>query len=610
MYNRGLLKRQSIILTLIAATVLAAVACGGSAVVEPTQPVAATVAPTAVVVQPTSVPTAIPEKAGQIFTFPAVPAWVAKGKYQPMIFQGLTGFNPGQWDLHSCGSLATCLTPSSMQFNGLVYHDPNDPVEIICDLCESWQVSPDGKSYTFKLREANWHDGQPVTATDIKFSLDRIVDPDAIRSRTGAMKTFYERGSAEVVDDRTVVVPIKFPGPLFIINLSSEYMKMYAKHATENLTPDEATSAGRLLGSGAWSLKKFEPQVSIEYEKNADYFKEGRPFFDGMKFVIVRDINRRFAALQVGQVFSTAGPAIGSYGLPDTLRVQAETDGRVRAIMNKDAFTTSFILHTNKPPFDDPRMRRAVFLAIDRNEMNQIVRCSGDYGCLGSPMTFFPRIGGFDIEPRDELAQLPGWRADKSADIAEAKALAAAAGFADGMQLNLNMSNTSAAITQGEVLADQLRRTLGLDLTLNAMDRASFGPRLLDGVDHISMASSSPLIPDPSDFFNQHYLTNTVKNPENWTDPRLNEIIQEQARERDPAKRLILFREAVEILRKGESHWVPGVWGYSGGLMDYRLQGFKIPELDQTVKHWEATWWDPDAVKPPCASGALEGFSC
>ena len=603
-----LLKRPWLALFLVLIIAAVPLACGGAVDAPASTPVP-TAAP-ATAVPPTSVPTAAPEQAGQTFEFPAMPGWVANGKYQPMVLEGINGFNPGQWDVHSCGSLATCLTPSSLQFNGLVYHDPNDPIELICDLCDSWEVSADGMAYTFKLREANWHDGRPVTAADIKFSLDRIADPDAVRSRTGAMKTFYEPGTAEVVDDLTVTVPIRFPGPLFIINLSSEYMKMYPKHATENLTPDEATAPGFLVGSGAWKLKNFEPQASIEYERNTDYFKEGRPFFDGMNFTIVRDFNRRLAAMQVGQAFTTAGPMIGGYGVSDSLQVQAETDGRVRALLKPDAFTTSIILHTNKPPFDDPRMRRAAFLAIDRVELNEIVRCKGGFGCLGSPMTFLPRIGGFDAEPRDELRQIPGWRSPKDQDKAEARELAAAAGFSDGMQIDMNISSTVTSIAIAEVVSSQLKETLNLDITINAMDRASFGPRLLNGEDHFSLASSSPLIPDPSDFLNQHYLTNTVKNPENWTDPRLNEIIREQAEERDPAKRLALFREVVEILRKGESHWVPGIWGYSGGLMDYRLQGYNVPELDQTVKHWEATWWDPDAIQPPCASGALEGFTC
>ena len=213
----------------------------------------------------------------------------------------------------ACGGLPTCLQPSSMQFNGLVYHDPSDPIQIVCDLCESWEVSADGATYTFKVREANWHDGEPVTASDIQYSLDRITEPDAIRARTKALGDFYDYQTAKVLNDRTIEVPLKFGSPLFLINLSSEYMKMYPKHATENLSPDEANQAGKLLGSGPWKLKEFEPQVSIEYERNQDYFnqdyfKEGRPFFDGMKFTVIRDYNRRLAALQVGQVFTTGGP--------------------------------------------------------------------------------------------------------------------------------------------------------------------------------------------------------------------------------------------------------------------------------------------------------------
>jgi extracellular solute-binding protein (family 5)/binding-protein-dependent transport system inner membrane component len=100
--------------------------------------------------------------------------------------------------VQACGSLPDCLMPSGPQFNGLVYHNPVNPNEIVCDLCDSWTVSPDGKTYTFRLRQAQWHDGQPVTAADIQFSLDRIVEPGAIRVRTGVFRTFYDHQSAQV----------------------------------------------------------------------------------------------------------------------------------------------------------------------------------------------------------------------------------------------------------------------------------------------------------------------------------------------------------------------------------------------------------------------------
>jgi len=129
-----------------------------------------------------------PSPDGQTFIFPWPPDWVARGRYQKMVLRGITGFNPGQWDVHACGTLPDCLMPASPQFNGLVYHNPVNPDELVCDLCESWTVSRDGKTYTFHLRQAQWHDGQPVIAEDIKFSLDRITEPGAIRVRTGVLR--------------------------------------------------------------------------------------------------------------------------------------------------------------------------------------------------------------------------------------------------------------------------------------------------------------------------------------------------------------------------------------------------------------------------------------
>ena len=249
---------------------------------------------------------------------------------------GLTASNPGEWDVQACGTLLAASCPGP-QFNGLVYHNPVNPDDIVCDLCESWTVSPDGKTYTFRLREAQWHDGKPVTAEDIKFSLDRITEPGAIRVRTGVLRTFYEHQSAEVLDAKTIRVPIKFASPLFLENLASEYMKMYPKHVAQGLSSEEAQQPGKLIGSGPWKLKEFKPNISIEYVRNPNYFKKGLPFFDGMIFTIVRDHNRRLAAMQVGQAHTTEGPTIGTYGNEDPRRIQQETQGKVRAVYIPEA---------------------------------------------------------------------------------------------------------------------------------------------------------------------------------------------------------------------------------------------------------------------------------
>jgi peptide/nickel transport system substrate-binding protein len=536
---------------------------------------------------------------GQTFTFPWPPDWVARGKHQKMILRGVTGFNPGQWDVHACGTLPDCLMPSSPQFNGLVYHDPVNPDRIVCDLCESFTVSRDGKTYTFRLRQAQWHDGRPVTADDIKFSLDRIVEPGAIRVRTGVLRTFYEYGAAQVIDDRTVRVPVKFASPLFLENLASEYMKMYPKHVARGLSPEDAQKPGKLIGSGPWKLKEFKPNVSIEYVRNPDYFKKGLPYFDGMIFTIVRDYNRRLAAMQVGQAHTTEGPTIGTYGNEDPMRVQRETKGRVRAVYIPEAVQTYLVLHMNKPPFNDARIRRAVLLAIDRHEVAKIVRCAEGFGCFGSAGTFLPNKGGRIIESPEDLARAKGWRQPKDADLAEAKSLMAAAGYPNGFKAMLNLGNVPLVVKNGEVMAEQLRKGLGIDFTLEAVDRATQVDRIIRRYHHASLDSSGVIILDPADYLNQHFLvTSGQKNPDGWQHPKLTELIQAQAREPDGAKRLRMFKDAVEILRGGESHVVPLTWGSSGGMMDYRLQNFHVPGSEQIVKHFEHVWWDPDAPLP------------
>jgi peptide/nickel transport system substrate-binding protein len=536
---------------------------------------------------------------GQTVNFPWPPDWAARGKYQKMVLKGITGFNPGQWDVHACGTLPDCLMPASPQFNGLVYHNPVNPHEIVCDLCESWTVSRDGKTYTFRLRQAQWHDGQPVTAEDIKFSLDRIVEPGAIRVRTGVLRTFYEHGSAQVIDDRTVRVPVKFPGPLFLESLASEYMKMYPRHVARGLSPEDAQKPGKLIGSGPWKLKEFKPNISIEYVRNPNYFKKGLPYFDGMHFTIVRDYNRRLAAMQVGQAHTTEGPTIGSYGNEDPMRIQRETKGRVRAVYIPEAVQTYMVLHMNKPPFQDPKVRRAVFLAVDRHEVTKIVRCVESFGCFGSIGTFLPNKGGRIVESPEELAQVKGWRKPKDQDLAEAKALMTAAGYPNGFKAMLNLTTVPATVRIAEVVAEQLRKSLGIDFTVEAVDRATTVDRIIRGTHHASLDSSGVITLDPSDYLNQHFLVvGGQKNPDSWRHPRLTEIMQAQAREPDAQKRLRLFKEAVEILRQGESHVVPLTWGSSGGMMDYRLRNFHVPGSEQIVKHFEHIWWDAEAPLP------------
>ena len=533
----------------------------------------------------TIVPTSTPLPEGETVSFPLTPDWVSQGKQSDKILRFTSRSKPGQWDVHYCASLWSCLKVSGPKFNQLIEYDPVNPTAIICDLCESWTVTDGGTTYTFRLHDALWSDGQPVTAEDIVFTFDRIAEPGAIRSRTGVLAQFYEHGTGEAIDEKTVRIPIKFPAATFLPNLATDYMKMYPKHLAENLSQEDANCcAENLLGSGPWVFKGQDIGVSYEYDKNPNYFKPGRPFFEGFKVFVIRDQARAAGSLKIGQLDATYGLTI-SYPPELMDPLEQETQGRLVSLKGSGTFG-ALILHMNQPPFDDVRMRQAVALALDRQEFVDVAARGN--AILG---TFFtPGI----VETQEELAQVPGWRQPKEQDLTEARRLIAEAGYADGFEGSLNTGSSKNGITHAEVLTEQLRQ-IGIDLKIDPVDTATYHVKTREGTHPMTMLTSAIIIPDPSDIISQVFAKNIEKNPDNWSDPRFEELMAAQNVELDPAKRLELFKEMVEILRRGESHWVPINWQKPGGAMDCHIQNYKVPLTIQLVNKFEHIWWDEDA---------------
>lgn len=547
------------------------------------------------------VATPIPVLKGKTFAFPSKPKWVSKGKYQPMVLNIVGRARGGQWDVHYCASLFSCLVEAAPKFNGLVQYDPVNTSEVIGDLARSWEVSEDGLTFTFRLHDAAWHDGQPVTAEDIVFTFDRITEEGAVRSRTAALRTFYKNGTATAIDPKTVKIPLTFPGATFLTNLAVDYFKMYPKHVVAGLSQDDANCCPEnIIGSGPWKLKNWDRGTVREYERNTNYFKPDRPFFDGLKFFVIRDVNRIYAALQVEQAVTTEGPWGSSYRPEDMFRLQEETNGRLRARVLRGGSGTFFILHQNKPPFDDVRVRKAFALALDRQNVVDIGYCTEKYGCFASPATFFPRG---TVKTESDMSQVPGYRyvdgRKDPRDLAEAKRLMADAGFPDGFKADLNMGNSKTSVRVAEIATEQLRRELGIDFTLKPVDTATYHVHTREGTSHATLVGGIGLLTrDPSDILIQVFYQNIEKNPDAWSDPRLDKLIDAQARELDGAKRAAMFEEMTEILRAGESQWVPNTWVDQGASIDYRLQNWNTPMSIQHLHKWEHVWWDPDAKCP------------
>ena len=604
---RRICRPHWLLLVSSAALLVIGLACGGSAPTETggaqtggqAQPAATQAAAAAPTPTFTPIPTRLLDATPTPIPVPTAaptderPDWVQEGesKHYRGVFPMVGNSNPGFWDVHYGGSLNTTLMPSSPRFNQLVEYNPVNPTEIIGDLASTWDVNEDGTEFTFHLKDATWSDGMPVTADDIVFSLDRITLPGAQRARTGFLRAFYEHQTAEAIDDKTVRVPLKFPAPTFMPNLASDYMKMYPKHVAENLTQEEANQPEPLIGSGPWLYGGWQKDVSYTFERNPTYFKEGRPFFDGIIVHLIPDTARRIAALQNGQVLGTFNPFTGVNRPEDMAILEEESDGQVRALILPDSGFEAYFLNNAKPPFDDERVRRAFYLGLDRDL--GIERAIKGFG---SPGTYF--APGVVEDLADLKANNPAFTDDRSAAIAEAKQLLADAGYPDGISVKMNTRNAIPTLPAAEVASAQLRRDVGIDIEIVPNDLATTYAVMRDGTHEISTVGTGIILRDPADILNQFYLQDVLRNPQNWQDDRVDELIDLQNRAIDQRERQGNLEEIADILHTGKSHLVVYFWGSNGGALDYRIRNFHTPPTLQQIHKWDHVWFDPDREQP------------
>ena len=557
-------------------------------------------------------PTAVPVPT--VMAVDERPAWwvEGEGKLYRGDFPLVAQYNPGFWDVHYGGSMNTVLIPSGPRFNQLLEYNPVNPSEIIGDLALDWESYQDGDEfgYIFHLNPtAEFTDGHPVTAEDVVYSLNRItvgqVEDGVLRARTGMMNNFLVYNTFEALDDYTVKVPLRYAAASFLPNLASDYMKVYPKHVAEHLTQEQANKgipqaeaiaaieAGQptgLIGSGPWMLREWEKDTGYTFDRNPNYFKTGRPFFDGLRVYLIVDVARNLSALQTGQVYGTY-QSVTTHTPENAARLEQDTDGRVRALILVGSAVQAYFLNITKPPFDDPRVRRAVYLALDRDlGVSQAVQG------YGLPGTFFSPNIVEDLEAT--RANDPAFSADRTAALTEARELLAAAGYPDGFEVTLNVVNTVPSLPAAEVTAPQFRDDLNIDIVLQPTDLATMYVGMRDGVANMSSVGTGIILRDPGDIVNQFYLQDVLRNPHNWQNERVDELIDLQNEAIDPAERQRYLQEMADILHRGESHWLPYFWYSTAGAYDYRIRNFQYPPTVQLIKKWDHQWFDPDREIP------------
>jgi len=495
-----------------------------------------------------------------------------QGKHGGTVPMHLAG-NVAHWNIMECGSGGTCMSESSPLYNGVVHYNGEtpEPLDIRGDLATSWTISEDALSYVFTLpTDARWHDGHDITADDVVFSLDDMVRDDAPRPRSGQIRSYYK--SSKALDPYTVQVDLKFAASAFLPFLALEFMKVWPKHWVE--TGVDMRLEENIHGSGPFKMVEHNKDVSIKWEKNEDYFKEGLPYFDGMTYFIITDSSRILAAYKADQVMMSVY-LNSNLNVREAAELQKAKEGKGIVYTAGPTLWHGLLMNTETAPFDDIRVRRAINLVLHRQAFNEIFG-AGEY-LIGSP---FPPDLWWSSSTED-LLQLPGLRETAAGekdprDIAEAQRLMAEAGYADGFETSILAANFLSFPDMAQVAADQLKRWLKIDAVVQPEEPAAGYVRYEGGDWKLGFHGNGILVMDPDQIVAGSYLSKATRNYSGWEPTEIRTLFDTQQRESDLGKRRSLVLEMEEYLANVDTHVAITEWAMLFPYVDNRIKNYNI----------------------------------
>ena len=451
-------------------------------------------------------------------------------------------------------------------------HWNNDATEILPVLIESWEYSPDGLELTLNAREGvKWHnrppvDGRAFDAEDVAYNLTRIAGKLGLAMDEG--KVFHRKSGlvgmidAVPVDNLTTKVSFEFPSSPFMAGLTNGRNSFAPREFPEQVP----FQYDNVVGTGAWILDSFRNEERAFFSANPDYWREGQPIMDEIEWVWVPDRVTSQVAFSQGQVewVSASSPA-------DRANIAQLADDPV--LMSWPFNSWNHIkFNATRPPFTDPRVRRAVHLVIDRGLLGDAQVGAGFYDITG------PIASGFkDAIKVPELETLPGWRKDKSEDIVEAKRLLDAAGFADG-ELDFGiLASASAVSAETPVRVIDMLLNVWPDMRAvvdQAGDTASFGQRQgkaeFDVVSYTNFAEGDAVLDAQTQMH-----TDGGRNYGQFSDPKTDAFVEKALSQIDEDERRETLLELQHYIIEEQMPAAPTYIAYTVAYQQPWVRGFE-----------------------------------
>ena len=365
-------------------------------------------------------------------------------------------------------------------FEGLVAMDRTG--KIVPALAESWTVSADGLTYTFKLRpNARFHDGTPFSARDVKFSFERAVAPDSTNAQRWI---FTPIAGIEAPDPVTVTITLKQPTANFVYGLAwGDAIIVSPATAADNKT--------RPVGTGPFKFARWNRGDRLEFERNAEYWGP-KPALAKAVFRFIGDPQAQVAALRAGDI-----DAFTNLSAPEAIP-QLKADPKLKVTLGKTEGETILAINNAKAPFSDIRVRQAISHVLDRKTIA--------LGVYGFDLDY---IGSHFSPLHPAYVDLTG---TYPVDIAKAKSLLAAAGFPNGFSCTLRLPPPAYARRGGEIIAALLAQ-IGINASIEPLEFPQWLERVFRGKDFdlTVIAHTEPL--DIGNYARDDYYFQ-YKNPE------------------------------------------------------------------------------------------------
>ena len=392
------------------------------------------------------------------------------------------------------------------------------------DLAESWKVSEDGKTYTFALRpNLTWHNkpplnGRPVTAADVAWSFERFMQVSPQKT------TFDQVAAVSAPDARTVQFQLKEVYAPFEAAIGSPIFWVLPKEVVEQ----DGDASKRVVGSGPFVFDKYDRGVAFSGKKNPAYHRAGEPRIDEVVGLVIPDTATQMAGLR--------GKELDFVQVPqqevDALK---RSNPEIQLVEWEYLYIPFMYWKLDRPPFDDPRVRQAVSMGTNRDEVINVV-----YGGRGNWNNAVPwALSEWWLDPRGPDMGLNGKYFKY--DPAEAKQLLAAAGHPDGLKVDMISTPGYGQIfvQQTELMQQQLK-TIGIDATIKMQEYAAYiGTTFrgqFEGGNTLVFGLETPFT-EPHDFLFNMYHPKGTRNHAGVNDPKLTELIEQQMRTLEKGER-------------------------------------------------------------------------